>query len=60
MPEIKGKMETSYEWTCSACGTTQKRIDMKQCVKCEKKITDEKVLRHFKLTPEPIKLGFVV
>lgn len=59
MPELKGKLETTYEWTCAACGAENQRLDEKQCA-CGKPVTDEKVLRHFRLTPEPIRLGIRV
>jgi predicted RNA-binding Zn-ribbon protein involved in translation (DUF1610 family) len=58
--ELKGKMETTYVWTCADCGTKNSRCDDKHCMSCGKEITAEKYLRHFKLTPEPMRLGFVV
>lgn len=56
MPEVKGKIETTYEWTCDACGKANRVLDDKHCVECGKEAT--KALRHFKLTPEPIRIGF--
>lgn len=56
--EVKGKIETTFQWACSGCGWENRVIDDKHCALCGKEATDEKVLRHFKLTPEPIRLGF--
>lgn len=56
--EMKGKLETTFAWTCSQCSEENRVLDDKHCARCGKEATDEKVLRHFKLTPEPIKLGF--
>jgi hypothetical protein len=58
MPEVKGKMETTYCWTCDACQTVNRVLDDKHCVKCGKEVGAETMLRHFKLTPEPIRMGF--
>lgn len=56
--EIKGKLETTFAWRCSACGQDNRVLDDQHCATCGKAVGDEKVLRHFKLTPEPIRLGF--
>jgi len=58
MPEIKGKLETTFQWTCSACGRFNAVLDDKHCEACGKEVTNEKFLRHFRLTPEPMKVGF--
>lgn len=57
MTEIKGKLETTFCWTCQ-CGNSNAVVDDKHCDRCGKEVTHETVLRHFKLTPEPIRLGF--
>jgi hypothetical protein len=56
--EMKGKLETTYCWTCATCARENRRVDDKHCAECGKELSDEKVLRHFKLTPEPMRLGF--
>ncbi len=55
MLELKGKLETTHEWTCD-CGQENAVVDDKRCMQCGKEA--EKTLRHFKLTPEPIRVGF--
>lgn len=60
MSEVKGKLETTYCWQCAQCGEQNAVIDDKCCVRCGKPAKDEKVLRHFKLTPEPMRLGWRV
>ena len=57
--EMTGKLETTYVWSCSSCGTPNRVTDDRHCVYCNKEASDERVFRHFKLTPNPIRLGFV-
>lgn len=57
MPEIKGKMETRYQWQCAACGHDNMQLDNKLCADCGKELGDEKMLRHFRLIPAPIRVG---
>ena len=56
MTELKGKLETTYQWTCESCGLDNEVVDDKRCIVCDTEAT--KYLRHFKLTPEPMKLGW--
>lgn len=59
MSELKGKLDTTYVWTCEACQEKCSVVDAQMvCAHCGKLRTDERFLRHFKLTPEPIRLGF--
>lgn len=60
MPELKGKLETTYCWTCEMCNTENARLDDQHCAVCAKQRGDEKVIRHFKLIPTPMKLGWVM
>jgi hypothetical protein len=57
---VDGKLETTYTWTCAHCGHDNAVVDDKRCDVCEKTVTDEKVVRHFKLIPTPMRLGWVV
>jgi ribosomal protein L37E len=58
MFEMKGKLETTYVWTCSRCEKENRMTDDTTCSNCGKELGEEHRIRHFKLTPEPIKLGF--
>jgi hypothetical protein len=43
--------ETEYQWECSRCGADNRVTDAQMiCSQCGKSRTDERCLRHFKLT----------
>jgi hypothetical protein len=56
--EMKGKLETTNEWTCAQCDTFNRVVDDEHCENCGKVRGPEHRLRHFKLTPEPMRLGW--
>jgi ribosomal protein L37E len=56
--KTQGKMDTTFEWTCSQCGAENRVVDSEVCPSCGKTITVEKRLRHFKLTPTPVRYGW--
>ena len=58
MQEVKGRLETKYVWTCESCGLDNEVVDDKRCIVCDMEATNYK--RHFKLTPTPMKLGWLV